>query len=108
MAESTGVEQSTGAEPDKYFNGKQWYSAKRGEWIDPSQEIRTDAMKPQTDQDTETNTSTETDQPEILNETEKFIEKLEAVERDRKESEVSEVGEEVMEDVKEEVVEDVK
>ena len=33
MAESTGVEQSTGAEPDKYFNGKQWYSAKRGEWI---------------------------------------------------------------------------
>ena len=65
-------------------------------------------MKPQTDQDTETNTSTETDQPEILNETEKFIEKLEAVERDRKESEVSDVGEEVMEDVKEEVVEDVK
>ena len=70
-------------------------------------------MKPQTDQDTETNTTTETDQPEILNETEKFIEKLEAVERDRKESEVSEVGEEVMKDVmevetKEEVLEDEK
>ena len=32
MAESTRVEQST-VEPDKYFNGKQWYSAKRGEWI---------------------------------------------------------------------------
>ena len=32
MAESTtAVDQSS--EPDKYFNGKQWYSAKRGEWI---------------------------------------------------------------------------
>ena len=32
MAESTTVlEQSS--EPDKYFKGKQWYSAKRGEWI---------------------------------------------------------------------------
>ena len=36
MAESTRVDTSldlAGAEPSKYFNGKQWFSAKRGEWI---------------------------------------------------------------------------
>ena len=34
MAESTTVvEQSNIEEPEQYFKGKQWYSAKRGEWI---------------------------------------------------------------------------
>ena len=32
MAEST-TRESPVEEPDKYFKGKQWYSAKRGEWI---------------------------------------------------------------------------
>ena len=48
-------------------------------------------MKPQTDTETDPSPA---EQPEILNETEQFIEKLEAVERERKESEVEEGKEE--------------
>ena len=33
MAESTTTTVDPSSEPDKYFKGKQWYSAKRGEWI---------------------------------------------------------------------------
>ena len=41
MAESTRVDtglELAGAEPLKYFNGKQWFSAKRGEWIGEREE----------------------------------------------------------------------
>ena len=68
------------AEPGRYFQNGQWYSVKKGDWIDPSKEIRMDAMKPKEDQ------------AEILNETEAFIEKLEAVEKYRKESGENEIG----------------
>ena len=34
MAESTRADElEQSPEPDQYFKGKQWYSAKRGEWI---------------------------------------------------------------------------
>merc|ERR1712013_370861 len=75
-----------GLEPEKYFKaeGRQWWSAKQGEWIDPTQEIKMDGMKPKDAENGE--------EKEILDETNQFIEKLDAVERDRKESEASEVS----------------
>ena len=42
-------------EPEKYFKaeGRQWWSAKQGEWIDPTQEIKMDGMKPKDVEDGE-------------------------------------------------------
>ena len=65
-------------------------------------------MKPQPDTETDTKTDpSPVEQPEILDETEQFIEKLEAVERERKESEVEEAVEKVLE-VEEKVLEAVE
>ena len=65
-------------------------------------------MKPQPDTETDTQTDpSPVEQPEILDETEQFIEKLEAVERERKESEVEEAVEKVLE-VEEKVLEAVE
>ena len=73
-------------EPEKYFkaDSKQWWSAKRGEWIDPALEIKMDVMKPAKIENEEGQ--------EILDETNQFIEKLDAVERDRKESQESQMS----------------
>merc|ERR1711962_888175 len=86
----------TPTEPAKYFQEGHWFSVKKGDWVDPTSEIRMDVMGPRKDKSDE----------ELLDQTEQFIEKIDAVERYRKESETAPIVNIVIHPVEDEPLEE--
>merc|ERR1711962_1363161 len=86
----------TPTEPAKYFQEGHWFSVKKGDWVDPTSEIRMDVMGPRKDKSDE----------ELLDQTEQFIEKIDAVEQYRKESETAPIVNIVIHPVEDEPLEE--